>query len=139
MNDGTSSSPPRDETREAGVLRNADCAHVARASGHACASVTNPAYGGPRQLGEFEGRGPRGLDRSDSTIRADVIDRLEREPELDARAIIVHVEHGEIELAGSVRDLRSRRVAEAIAFSVVGREGRVHDGIQIARGAFVAP
>jgi osmotically-inducible protein OsmY len=96
--------------------------------------------GGARQVesqtwdieGPFRGRGPRGYHRSDERIHEDVCDRLEAHGEVDASDVEVTVAAGEVTLAGTVPDRRTKRLAEDVADSVRGVLD-VHNLLTLAR------
>ena len=66
------------------------------------------------------GRGPRRYRRDDNRIYEDVCDRLTDACEVDASAIEVAVQAGEVTLRGTVTDRGMRRRAEEIAERVGG-------------------
>jgi hypothetical protein len=70
--------------------------------------------------GPYQGRGPRGYQRSDERIREDVSERLTQHGRIDASAIQVEVRNGEVTLSGTVDDRRQKRAAEDVAESVFG-------------------
>ena len=70
--------------------------------------------------GPMSGLGPRGYRRSDENIFTDVVERLTRHGQLDAREIEVAVEDGEVTLRGTVDSRRAKRMAEDTADSVPG-------------------
>ncbi len=61
-----------------------------------------------------------GVYRSDARIRQDVNDAFARQAGLDARDIEVVVHDGEIKLSGTVADMHSKELAEALADGVFG-------------------
>ncbi|QCB55697.1 BON domain-containing protein [Sphingopyxis sp. PAMC25046] len=69
---------------------------------------------------DHRGRGPKGYIRSDERIREDVNDRLTEDVWIDASEIEVSVADGEVTLAGTVEDRRSKRRAEDLADDVTG-------------------
>jgi len=71
----------------------------------------------------LQGRGPKGYVRSDERIREDVCDRLMEDPHLDASAIDVQIENGDVKLSGTVDSRRARHHAEDLA----GRARGVND------------
>jgi hypothetical protein len=79
----------------------------------------------------FAGRGPRNYRRSDARIEEDVNERLTAHPGIDATEIEVRVNDGEVTLAGTVDDRRSKRLAEDIADSVSGVRD-VHNELRIS-------
>jgi osmotically-inducible protein OsmY len=82
------------------------------------ASSTTVECGNGR--GPFAGRGPRGFRRADQRILLGVCQLLEDHPDLDASAVEVSVESGEVTLAGSVPDERSAQIAETCSRTVPG-------------------
>lgn len=86
-----------------------------------------------RGAGAFQGRGPKGYQRSDERIREDVCDRLADSPDVDASEIEVNVSAGEVTLTGSVQDRESKRRSEDLVESISGvRE--VHNQLRVSRG-----
>ena len=71
-------------------------------------------------LGQYAGRGPKGWQRPDDSIREDINERLTGDPQVDASGIEVRVESGEVTLAGTVADRGMKRRAEDIAHAVNG-------------------
>lgn len=82
-------------------------------------------------LGPNVGRGPKGYRRSDERITEDVCERLTWHGDLDASAIEVHVENGEVTLEGTVESRQAKRIAEDLAESVLGVRD-VHNRLYIA-------
>ena len=77
------------------------------------------------------GRGPRGWQRRDEWVREDVCEQLAADPEVDAGAIEVAVDAGEVTLSGSVPERWMKRAAEDDAATVPGvRE--VHVRLRVA-------
>ncbi|HYK41530.1 MAG TPA: BON domain-containing protein [Thermoanaerobaculia bacterium] len=70
--------------------------------------------------GRYVGRGPRGYRRSDARIEEEVNEALTVSPYLDATEIRVSVSEGEVSLEGTVRDRRSKRLAEDLAAGLRG-------------------
>ncbi|HWI16790.1 MAG TPA: BON domain-containing protein [Vicinamibacterales bacterium] len=68
----------------------------------------------------FQGRGPKGYQRSDDRIREEICDCMTDDPVLDASEIEVVVEQGEVTLTGSVESRDQKRRAEDVAESVSG-------------------
>ena len=83
--------------------------------------------------GPYRGRGPRGYQRSNERVHEEVCDRLEAHGQVDASNIEVKVENGEVTLAGTVPDRRTKRLAEAVAESVRGVKD-VHNQLRLAKG-----
>jgi hypothetical protein len=80
--------------------------------------------------GEYRGVGPRGFQRADDHIEAEICERMTDHPQLDARDIDVEVTGGEVRLGGSVSSRFAKRLAEDIADSVSGvRE--VHNELRV--------
>lgn len=94
-------------------------------------SIGGNGYAGDRTDGPHRGRGPRGYKRSDERILEDVSDRLTEDPHVDARAIEVRVEEGEITLDGTVGSRWEKRHAEDIAESVSG-VAHVQNNLRVA-------
>jgi len=74
----------------------------------------------PDDPGGFRGVGPRGWQRPDEDILADVCGLMADHARLDASGIEVTVANGEVTLQGDVDSRASRRLAERIAESVRG-------------------
>jgi hypothetical protein len=70
--------------------------------------------------GPHRGRGPEGYRRSDERVHEEICERLSANGRLDASRLRVRVDDGEVTLEGSVRDRRSKRLAEAITDTVRG-------------------
>jgi hypothetical protein len=68
----------------------------------------------------YQGRGPKGYQRSDDRIREEICDCMTDDPVLDASEIEVLVEHGEVTLTGSVVSRDQKRRAEDVAESISG-------------------
>lgn len=68
----------------------------------------------------FVGRGPKSYKRADARLYEDVNDRLTEAPEIDATAIEVTVNNGEVTLSGNVSDRQQKRRAEELAERVFG-------------------
>ncbi len=66
------------------------------------------------------GLGPQGYTRSDQRINEDVHDRLTDDDHIDASAVIVAVQDGEVTLSGTIRDRRAKHHAEAIIEHIGG-------------------
>jgi len=83
-----------------------------------------PGVGGPGDValvpGPYTGRRPRDWRRSDERIREDVCQWMSDDPRLDARAIDVRVEDGDVILEGRVEHRGARRLAADIAAAVPG-------------------
>ncbi|MBZ4401666.1 BON domain-containing protein [Myxococcus faecalis] len=75
--------------------------------------------GGPIRPRAPQGRGPRGYQRGDDRIRADICDRLMQEW-MDASDVGVQVQDGVVTLAGSVRSRDEKRAIEDVTESVLG-------------------
>jgi hypothetical protein len=63
----------------------------------------------------FQGRGPKGYQRSDDRIRDEICDCMTDDPALDASEIEVAVVQGEVTLTGSVTSRDQKRRAEDVA------------------------
>ena len=70
--------------------------------------------------GPQTGHGPRDWRRTDERIREDVCRWMSEDARLDARAIDVRVQDGNVTLEGQVEHRRARRLAEDIAAAVPG-------------------
>ena len=90
-----------------------------RMSDEAAAWFGDP-YARERRQADHRGVGPKGYRRSDERISEEVHDRLTDDSRLDASAIEVQVQDGEVTLSGSVRDRRDKRLAEDIVEHVLG-------------------
>lgn len=101
-------------------------------------SPTN--YGGDdwRKSGPYTGIGPRGYRRSDERIFEEVCERLAHHGQLDARAINVRIQNGEILLQGIVNSRRDKRLAEDIAESVPGVVD-VHNQLRLSEAGVNQP
>jgi hypothetical protein len=66
------------------------------------------------------GRGPKGYRRTDERIREEVCERLMRHPWADSSEVDVFVKDGEVTLAGTVPDRRTKREIEDVAEDVLG-------------------
>ncbi|AKF86425.1 hypothetical protein MFUL124B02_26555 [Myxococcus fulvus 124B02] len=75
--------------------------------------------GGSSRTRAPRGRGPRGYQRGDDRIRADICDRLMQEW-MDASDVGVQVLDGVVTLAGSVRSRDEKRAIEDVTESVLG-------------------
>jgi len=82
----------------------------------------------------YAGRGPRNYHRSDASIYEEVCMRMTVHGQLDASDIEVTVENGEVTLQGSVRERRSKRLAEDIADRVSGVQD-VHNRLSIHKAS----
>jgi hypothetical protein len=84
--------------------------------------------------GPYRGVGPKNYTRSDQRISEDVCDRLTEDPHIDARDIEVRVKDGEITLAGTVDNRRTRRRAEDLAEQVLGAT-HVQNDLRVSRAS----
>ena len=82
--------------------------------------------------GRYRGIGPKDYVRSDERIRELVCDDLMDDSWLDASAIEVTVEGGEVTLSGSVESRDAKRLAEDIAEHAGGAR-HVQNNLRIAR------
>ena len=73
-----------------------------------------------QQPGPYTGRGPRGYQRSNEAVTADVNERLTVHGYVDATDITVSAWQGIVTLSGEVSDRQSKRMAEDAAESVTG-------------------
>jgi len=76
--------------------------------------------GAAEQSGGHRGRGPRNILRSDERIADDLIERLTRDEDIDAREILVAVDAGTVTLTGEVPERGMKHLAENLAVSVQG-------------------
>ena len=72
------------------------------------------------QRPSFQGRGPKGYQRSDARIREEICDCMTEDPMLDASEIEVEVKQGEVLLSGSVTSRDQKRRAEDVAERIGG-------------------
>lgn len=84
------------------------------------------------------GLGPQGYRRSDQRISEDVHDRLTDDDHLDASAISVTVQDGEVTLSGTIRDRRAKHHAEAIVEHIAGVQ-HVQNNLRVDPSAGRAP
>jgi hypothetical protein len=63
---------------------------------------------------------PKGYQRSDERIREEVIDRLDRAPDIDLAQITLDVAAGVVTLSGAVPDRRAKRMVEDLVDQVDG-------------------
>lgn len=84
------------------------------------------------------GLGPQGYRRSDQRISEDVHDRLTDDDHLDASAISVAVQDGEVTLSGTIRDRRAKHHAEAIIEHIGGVQ-HVQNNLRVNVSAGRAP
>ena len=68
----------------------------------------------------FRGLGPKDYKRPDDRIRDDIYERLTDDHHIDARAIMVEVNQGNVTLTGTVIERRMRYAAEDLVESVMG-------------------
>lgn len=83
----------------------------------------------------YRGRGPKGFQRSDERLRELISERLADHDAIDASEIEVTVANGEVTLAGTVDDRRTKRLAEDVAESVSGVHD-VHNQLKVDREFF---
>jgi hyperosmotically inducible protein len=82
--------------------------------------------------GSNSGTSPRFNRRSDDKIREEILELLTNNADLDAAEVEVHVEGGEVTLAGIVESRDARWLTEDLVTSVAGvRE--VYNQIKVAR------
>jgi hypothetical protein len=91
----------------------------------------HPRHAGAHE-GEHRGHGPKNYRRSDARVLEDVSDRLSDDSWLDARAIEVAVENGEVTLNGLVASRDDKRQAEMLIESVSG-VGHVQNNLRVAQ------
>jgi len=100
--------------------------------GESRAALTN--RGAPERTGGHRGRGPRNILRSDERIADDLIERLTRDEDIDAREILVAVDAGTVTLTGEVPERAMKHMAENLAVAVQGvRE--VHNRLHVDKGS----
>ena len=68
----------------------------------------------------YRGLGPQSYKRPDERIRDDIYERLTDDHHIDARAIMVEVNQGNVTLTGTVIERRMRYAAEDLVESVMG-------------------
>lgn len=73
-----------------------------------------------RREQDHRGRGPKDYKRSDERIREDANDRLTEDPLVDASAVTVQVQDGEVTLNGTVDSRAGKRRAEDIVDRISG-------------------
>lgn len=88
----------------------------------------------PPGRGPHAGRGPRRWRRADERIHEDVCEALTRHPAIDASAMEVQVEAGEVTLSGEVDARPVRRMAEDVAAAISGVRD-VHNRLRVRRAA----
>ena len=98
--------------------------HVPGSDGSAAPSWSRLERGGYWRRYEnrpsFQGRGPKGYQRSDDRIREEICDCMTDDPMLDASEIVVEVRQGEVMLSGSVTSREQKRRAEDVAEQISG-------------------
>lgn len=82
--------------------------------------ASRAAQFGRQATGQFQGRGPKGYERTDSRIREDACDRLCDDADVDATEIEVNVEKGEVTLSGTVQSRDQKRRAEDCVEEISG-------------------
>lgn len=82
-------------------------------------------------VSRLTGRGPKGYRRSDDRIREDVCERIARSG-LDAENVEVHVDNGEVTLAGEVESRMDKRRLEDVVDDVFGVD-EVHNHLRLRR------
>ena len=82
--------------------------------------------------GPHRGKGPKNYTRSEERIREDVSDKLSEDSFLDASAIEVSVQDGEVTLSGSVESRYSKHRAEDLAEDVTGVKN-VQNNLRVIR------
>jgi len=87
-------------------------------------------YGVEEAPGPYTGVGPKDYHRSDERIYEDVCERLTFHGQIDAHNVRVQVKDGEVTLDGTVRDRRTKRMAEDVADQVTGVKD-VHNQLHI--------
>lgn len=106
------------------------------APGHEYLYGRGSAYGSSSMARpSFRGRGPKGFQRSDERIRELVCERLHDHDDIDASDIDVTVSNGEVTLAGTVDDRRTKMLAEDVVESVSGVKD-VQNSLKVDRGFF---
>jgi BON domain-containing protein len=90
----------------------------------------NPNSAGNPGHGPHVGRGPKGYARPDDRVYEEVCERLTEHGGIDASAIEVRCEHGEVSLEGVVPDRETKRLAEEIAESARGVRD-VHNRLRV--------
>ncbi len=101
--------------------------------GSSYASVDSFTWNTGPNTGPHVGRGPQGYRRADTRIHEDACDRLSAHGGVDASAIEVKVENGEVTLSGTVPERRMKRLAEEALEEIRGVVD-VHNRLKVARG-----
>lgn len=83
--------------------------------------------------GQHRGRGPSGYRRTDERISEVAHERLTDDPWLDASAITILVDGGEVTLAGTVTDRESKHRAERLVEDLAGVT-HVQNNLRVNRG-----
>lgn len=89
-------------------------------------------FGEGDREGEYRGRGPSGYKRTDERISEVAHDRLTDDPWLDASAITVLVDNGEITLSGTVPERESKHRAERLVEDLAG-VNHVQNNLRVRR------
>jgi len=84
----------------------------------------------------YRGHGPTGYQRADARIYEDICDGLTEDPIVDARELVVAVEHGVVTLSGQVVERIMKYRAEAIADAVAGVK-EIDNRIRVRRAPVV--
>jgi len=82
------------------------------------------------EIGPYSGIGPKGYQRADDLIMEDVCDRLMQHGQVNARAMQVNVQNGEVTLEGNIDSRQMKRLAEDTAMSVRGVKD-VHNHLKV--------
>jgi osmotically-inducible protein OsmY len=85
--------------------------------GMGSSSMHDAERGGQR---DHRGRGPKGYQLSDESLRERVCQRLSDHPDIDASNFEVHVVDREVTLVGQVEDKHTRRLAEDVVANMPG-------------------
>jgi osmotically-inducible protein OsmY len=112
--------------------RHGDWSRHATGGGSGALGHEGLVYEGEHTWGEGDAHREQAERRTDERIHEDLLEQLDHHAEIDATAIEVLVEEGEVTLQGVVPDRDMRRLAEGVAESVVG-VSLVHNRLRLAR------
>ena len=85
--------------------------------------------------GPHTGRGPKGYQRSDERIHEEVCERLTQHGQVDASAVEVQVNQGEVTLSGMVDSRQAKRMAEEAVETVSGVK-EVHNNLRVQHSPY---
>ena len=86
----------------------------------------------PHRDSFYAGRGPKNFQRSDERIKDEVCESLTHHPEVDADAIEVEVQSGEVTLSGTVSSRHMKYMAEDCAERCMGVK-EIHNHIRVKK------